>query len=100
MQECERLTSISNVIFDEFYDSKWRLWANGTDLYDSKEIMEYLVEKSILDLPDESIEHILEYLSFKDLLNLNKERNRLADCAKRVSKRKPFSKYNIPEIIN
>ena len=55
--------------------------------------MEHLVKKSLLDLPDQAIEIILDYLSFDDLINLGKVQRRLATCVKRVSKKKPFSKY-------
>ena len=54
--------------------------------------MDHLVKKSILDLPDEVIEEIMAFLSFADLSNLRKAGKKLADCAKRVSKKKPFSK--------
>ena len=54
--------------------------------------MDHLVKKSILDLPDEVIEIMMAFLSFVDLSNLRKVGNKLADCAKRVSKKKPFSK--------
>ena len=60
---------------------------------DSKIKMEYLNQKSILELPDEVIEEIMSYLSFSDLLNLSKEGARMEDCAKRVMKNKAFSKY-------
>ena len=61
--------------------------------------MECLAQKTLLDLPDETIEHILAYLSFADLSSLSKAGNRLESCAKRVSKFKPFCKYNIKLII-
>ena len=86
-------------VFDGLNDRSRFLWAIGKDFLSCKEIMEHLVKKSIFDLPDESIELIMEYLSFKDLFNLTKERNRLAECAKRVSKKKPFSKYNRSVIL-
>ena len=54
--------------------------------------MDRLVKKSILDLPDEVIEIIMAFLSFTDLVNLGITRKKLADCAKRVSKKKPFGK--------
>ena len=54
-----------------------------------------LVKKSILDLPDEVIDIIMVFLSFADLFNLSKIRKKLADCAKRASKKKPFGKYDI-----
>ena len=57
--------------------------------------MDRLVKKSILDLPDEVIEIIMAFFSFDDLFNLSKVGKKLADCAKRVSKKKPFGKYNI-----
>ena len=64
-----------------------------TELHFSIESMEHLDKKSLLDLPDEAIELIMDYLSFKDLSNLGLVRNRLGNCAKRVAKKKPFSKY-------
>ena len=59
----------------------------------SIENMEHLDKKSLLDLPDEAIELIMDYLSFKDLSNLGIIRDRLGNCAKRVAKKKTFSKY-------
>ena len=55
--------------------------------------MEQLVKKSLLDLPDEAIDLIMDYLSFKDLSNLGIVQSRLGNCAKRLAKKKPFSKY-------
>ena len=60
--------------------------------------MDHLVKKSILDLPDEVIEIIMIFLSFDDLFNLSKIRKKLADCAKHVSKKKPFGKYDILQL--
>ena len=54
--------------------------------------MASLKEASILDLPDEIIEHIMIFLSFADLFKLSKEGKRLEDCVKRVSKKKPVRK--------
>ena len=51
-----------------------------------------LKQVSILDLPDEVIEHIMTFLSFADLFELTKAETRLENCAKRVSKKKPFRK--------
>ena len=56
--------------------------------------MACLEKKSILDMPDLVIEMILSFLSFCDLFNISKGGKRLEDCAKRVMKKKPFSKYN------
>ena len=61
--------------------------------------MECLVEKTILDLPDETLEHIMTFLSFSDLFKLSKEGHRLECCAKRILKEKPFCKYNIKLFI-
>ena len=55
--------------------------------------MASLNQKSILELPDEVIEEIMIFLSFSDLFNLMKQGTRMEDCAKRVLKNKPFSKY-------
>ena len=66
----------------------------------SKENMECLAQKTILDLPDENLEHIMAFLSFADLSILSKCGNRLGCCAKRVLKKKPFSKYNMNAIIS
>ena len=55
--------------------------------------MASLKQISFHDLPDEVIEYIMTFLSFTDLFNLGKESRRLRDCAKRVSKKKPFCKY-------
>ena len=55
--------------------------------------MECLIQKSIFELPDEIIEEIMTFLSFSDLFNLGKQGTRMEDCAKRVLKYKPFSKY-------
>ena len=54
-----------------------------------------LKQNSILDLPDEVIEKMMSFLSFRDLYKLEKLGKRLADCTKRVLKKKPFSKYNL-----
>ena len=52
------------------------------------------LEKNLaLNLPDEVIEYIMSYLSFADLWKLSKGKKRLVDCARRVSKMKPFRKY-------
>ena len=61
-------------------------------LFSFKHVMDRLVKKSITDLPDEVIEIIMAFLSFTDLFNLSKEGKKLAECAKRVSKKKPFGK--------
>ena len=57
--------------------------------------MSSLEEISILDFPDEIIEMMMTFLSFNDLFNLSKIGKRFEDCAKRVMKKKPFSKYII-----
>ena len=56
--------------------------------------MDPLVNDSLLTLPDEVIEYIMSFLSFADLSKLSEGEKRLEDCAKRVSKMKPFRKYN------
>ena len=56
--------------------------------------MDPLVNDSLLALPDEVIEYIMSFLSFADLSKLSEAGKRLEDCAKRVSKMKPFRKYN------
>ena len=58
-----------------------------------------MIQKSILDLPDEIIEEIMTFLTFNDLLNLRNTGKLLRDCAKRVIEKKTFSKYNIQAII-
>ena len=50
---------------------------------------------SIELLPDEVIVEIMTYLSVSDLFNLSKEGERLEGCAKRVLKKKRFSKFII-----
>ena len=50
---------------------------------------------SILDLPDEVLEHIMTFLSFTDLFKLSIEGTRLKDCVKRVSRNKPFRKFGM-----
>ena len=60
--------------------------------------MAHLEQKSLLDLPDEVIEEIMNFLLFSELFNLSKVDKRLKDCEKRVSKKKPFSKYIISKI--
>ena len=47
---------------------------------------------SILDLPDEVLDHIMTFLSFTDLFILGIAATRLNDCVKRVSRKKPFRK--------
>ena len=54
---------------------------------------------SILDLPDEVLEHIMTFLSFADLFKLSTEGTRFKDCVKRVSNNKPFRKCGIPRTI-
>ena len=54
--------------------------------------MDRLVKRSMADLPEEVIEIMMAFLSFTDLFNLSKEEGKLAECAKRVSKKKPFGK--------
>ena len=50
-------------------------------------------KKCLLDLPDEMIEGIASFLSYDDLSNLYQLGNRrLYECAKRLSKKKPFRK--------
>ena len=55
--------------------------------------MACLEHQSILHLPDEILEEIMIFLSFSDLFNLSKVDKRLQDCAERVLKKKPCSKY-------
>ena len=55
--------------------------------------MACLKKKSLLDLPDNVIEEMMNFLSFCDLYKLRKQGKRLADCIDRVMKKKPFSKY-------
>lgn len=50
---------------------------------------------SILDLPDEVLEYIMTFLSFTDLFKLSIEGTRLKDCVKRISKNKPFRKFEM-----
>ena len=57
--------------------------------------MAHLKIISILDLPDEVLEHIMTFLSFADLFKLSIEGTRLKDCVKRVSKNKPFRKFEM-----
>ena len=54
--------------------------------------MDPLINDSLLALPDEVIEYIMSFLSFADLSKLSEGGKRLEDCAKRVSKMKPFRK--------
>ena len=54
--------------------------------------MDRLIDKSILDLPDEVIELVMDFLSLTDIMNLSTAGSKFADCAKRVLKRKTFSK--------
>ena len=61
--------------------------------------MTSLNEKYILDFPDEVIEEIMAFLSYSDYFNLSKVDKRLQDCAERVLKKKPFSKYIIKSFI-
>ena len=56
--------------------------------------MDSLVKDSLLNLPDEVIEYIMSFLSFADLWKLSEAGKRLEDCVRRVSKTKPFRKYN------
>ena len=58
-----------------------------------------LEKPSILDLPEEVMEEIMSFLSFSDLFNLSLVEARLKNCAKRVMKNKPFSKYIIKSMI-
>ena len=65
--------------------------------------MACLEQKSLLNFPDEIIEHILAFLSFSDLFNVGKVEKRLEDCAKRVLEKKPsFSKciFDMIEIFS
>ena len=57
--------------------------------------MACLIQKSILDLPDEIIEKIMDFLQYKDLSNVRNTGKRLRDCTKRLIEKKTFSKYNI-----
>ena len=57
--------------------------------------MACLDQKSIIDLPDEVIEEIMDYLSCNEIFNLSIA-VKIYHCAKRVSRNKPFSKYIIP----
>ena len=61
--------------------------------------MACLMQKSILDLPDEIIEEIMAFLTFNDLNSLRNTGKLLRDRANRVIEKKPFSKYNIRAII-
>ena len=61
--------------------------------------MACLEQISILDFPDEVIEEIMSFLSFSDYFNLRKVERRLEDCAKRVLKKRPFSKCIIVTLI-
>ena len=54
--------------------------------------MSSLEKMTILDFPDEIIELMMTFLRFSDLFNLSKIGKRFEDCAKRVMKKKPFSK--------
>ena len=58
-----------------------------------KRKMDPLENDSLLVLPDEVIECIMSFLSLADLSKLSEIGKRLEDCAKRVSKMKPFRKY-------
>ena len=58
-----------------------------------------LEKQTILDLPEEVIEEIMSFLSISDLSILSKVEKRLENCAKRVIKNKPFSKYTINSMI-
>ena len=58
-----------------------------------------LEKQSFLDLPEEVIEEIMSFLSFSDLFNLSKVEKRIENCAKRVMKNKPFSKYFVQSIL-
>ena len=57
--------------------------------------MSSLEKISILDFPDEVIEVMMTFLKFSDIFNLSKVGKRFEDCAKRVMKKKPFSKHII-----
>ena len=61
--------------------------------------MACLEQKSILDLPDEAIEVIMNFLSYKDLFSLSKDMGRLKDCVTRVLKRREFRKFIIQIVI-
>ena len=54
---------------------------------------------SILDLPDEILEHIMTFLSLTNLFKLSVHGIRFKDCVKRVSRDKPFRKCGIPRTI-
>ena len=54
--------------------------------------MSSLEKISILDFPDEVIEVMMTFLRFSDLFNLSKVGKRFEGGAKRVMKKKPFSK--------
>lgn len=68
-------------------------------IYSKNRIRFNMIQKSILDLPDEIIEEIMTFLTFNDLLNLRNTGKLLRDCAKRIIEKKTFSKYNIQAII-
>ena len=57
--------------------------------------MTCLEQKTIFELPDEILEEIMTYLLFYDFLNVSKVEKRLENCANRVMKKQPFSKYII-----
>ena len=68
------------------------LWAFRLDVILFQKLMDRLIDKSILDLPDEVIELVMDFLSLTDIMNLSTAGSKFADCAKRVLKRKTFSK--------
>ena len=67
---------------------------NDVEIYRKYRKLNSNQQKSLLNFPDEIIEHILAFLSFNDLYNVGKVEKRLEDCAKRVLEKKPpFSKF-------
>ena len=89
---CNIIIICVNSISDKFFHIPFIFlnWqgCNLTVIYN----MAHLKQVSIPDLPDEVIEHIMIFLSFSDLFKLTKAGTRLENCAKRVSKKKPFRK--------
>lgn len=77
----------------------WKRMKRNQTSSDHRSKIACLEKQCILVLPDEVIEKIMKFLLFSDLLNLSKVEKRLENCAKRVMRNKPFSKYIIKSII-